>query len=50
MEDVKRGRGRPKGTGDDDSGPLMMVARDLVDNPKIKPTTAMKAVLRTRRD
>jgi 2-succinyl-5-enolpyruvyl-6-hydroxy-3-cyclohexene-1-carboxylate synthase len=38
----KRSRGRPKGTGIDDEHHLIAVAVILLDNPKMKPTTAMR--------
>lgn len=47
MVDVARSRGRPKGSGKNDSGPLMMVAGLMVDDPKLMPTTAMRRVLRS---
>ncbi len=44
-DDVKRPRGRPKGTGKDDSIMLAKVA-DMVIAENIRPTTAMKRQLR----
>lgn len=38
--------GRPKGTGADDRKELAAVADILVRNPDVRPTTAMKLVLR----
>jgi hypothetical protein len=37
-------RGRPKGTGLDDAGPLAAIAEMIAANPGMKPTTAIKAV------
>lgn len=44
-EPLKRSRGRPKGSGKDDSTLLAAVA-DLLLTESIKPTTAMKRVIR----
>jgi len=37
-------RGRPKGTGLDDAGPLAAIAELMAANPGMKPTTAIKAL------
>jgi hypothetical protein len=37
-------RGRPKGTGLDDAGPLAAIAELIAANPGMKPTTAIKAL------
>lgn len=37
-------RGRPKGTGLDDAGPLAAITEMIAANPGMKPTTAIKAV------
>ncbi len=37
-------RGRPKGTGLDDAGPLAAIAELIGANPGMKPTTAIKAL------
>jgi hypothetical protein len=37
-------RGRPKGTGLDDAGPLAAIAEMISANPGMKPTTAIKAI------
>ena len=41
-DDTNRPRGRPKGSGKDDSAALDRIADLLVANPTLKPTTAMK--------
>lgn len=38
----RRGRGRPKGTGIDDSGFLRLISRKLYENPKLTVTGAIK--------
>lgn len=43
-------RGRPRGTGKNDTPYLMQVAEFMVADPKLKPTTAMKRVIATRRE
>jgi len=45
MSTNKRGRGRPPGTGLDDSPTLRKVADLIAANPSLKPTTAIKRVL-----
>jgi hypothetical protein len=42
---IKRGRGRPPGTGLNDDPTLNKVADVLLANPRMKPTTAMARVL-----
>lgn len=37
-------RGRPKGSGLDDAGPLAAIAELIAANPGMKPTTAIKAL------
>jgi hypothetical protein len=41
----KRGRGRPIGTGKDDSSTLSRVADLIAANPALRPTTAIKRVV-----
>jgi hypothetical protein len=48
MSDAKRPRGRPRGTGKDDTTYLQQVAGLLVRDPTLKPTTAMKRVMASR--
>lgn len=43
-------RGRPRGTGKNDTPYLAQVAEFMVVDPKLKPTTAMKRVIATRRN
>jgi hypothetical protein len=50
MSIENRPRGRPRGTGKDDSLPLTEVADLLVANPLLKPTTAMKRVMQGGKD
>ena len=45
MSSTKRTRGRPRGTGLDDSSTLRKVADMLAADPSIKPTTAIKRAL-----
>lgn len=45
MSSTKRSRGRPRGTGLDDSPTLRKVADMLAADPSIKPTTAIKRTL-----
>jgi len=45
-----RVRGRPRGTGKNDSPHLAQVADLLVRDATLKPTTAMKCVMATRKD
>ncbi|WP_153005432.1 hypothetical protein [Aureimonas ureilytica] len=45
MSNVKRARGRPKGTGKDDSVPLNKVADKLLASPGMTPSAAMKQVI-----
>ncbi|MGA2999901.1 hypothetical protein [Bradyrhizobium sp.] len=49
-EVTKRGRGRPAGTGKADQPHLARVADLLVADSSLKPTSAMKQVLRTGSD
>jgi hypothetical protein len=46
----KRQRGRPCGSGKDDSAPLAKVADLMVRESSLKATTAMKRVVRGRHD
>ncbi|EJN16284.1 hypothetical protein PMI42_00119 [Bradyrhizobium sp. YR681] len=48
MADVKRGR--PKGSGKTDGPTLDLVANAIVRDPKLKPTTAMLRIIRSRTD
>jgi hypothetical protein len=50
MTTQKRTRGRPRGSGKDDSPYLARVAQLLLRDPSLRPTTAMKRVLATRKD
>jgi len=50
MTSPKRLRGRPRGSGKDDNHALTLVANYLVRDASLKPTTAMKRVLRTRKE
>ena len=50
MASDKRPRGRPPGEGKKDSRYLMQVADLLVRDPSLKPTTAMKRVMCSRKD
>lgn len=45
MSSNKRGRGRPRGTGLDDSATLKKMADMIVANPALRPTTAIKRAL-----
>jgi hypothetical protein len=49
-EQVKRRRGRPPGEGKNDTPHLVKVADLLTANGRLKPTTAMRMVLRSRND
>lgn len=44
MLEEKARRGRPKGSGIDDSARLDTIARLLAENPSLKPTTAIKSI------
>ncbi len=44
MTPAKAQRGRPKGSGIDDKQRLVEIARCVRANPKLKPTTAIKAI------
>jgi hypothetical protein len=50
MCNEKRPRGRPRGSGKDDSSVLARVADYLLSDTSLKPTTAMKRVMASRRD
>lgn len=50
MTSEKRRRGRPCGTGKDDTPHLRRVADLLVESPEMTATSAMKQVLRTVKD
>jgi hypothetical protein len=50
MTTEKRSRGRPVGSGKKDGGYLARVADELLANPKLKPTTAIKHVIYNRAD
>lgn len=45
MSSIKRSRGRPRGTGLDDTRTMSRVADMLVANSSLKPTTAIKSAL-----
>jgi hypothetical protein len=42
---MKRSRGRPRGTGEDDEAALAAIADLLIANSALKATTAMKRLL-----
>lgn len=44
MSDTRAPRGRPKGSGIDDSQRLDAIARLIASNPQLKPTTAIRAI------
>lgn len=44
MSAIKHGRGRPKGSGLDDSAQLQAIRKLLAADPALKPTTAIKKV------
>lgn len=44
MSERKSRRGRPKGTGIDDTSRLLAIAALLAENPDLKPTTAIKSI------
>ena len=46
----KRMRGRPQGSGKKDDQALLCVARKMVRDASLKPTTAMKHVIGERKD
>jgi hypothetical protein len=50
MSEDKRSRGRPRGSGKDDSTIMTQIANILVRNPSLKPTTAMRKILLTQED
>jgi hypothetical protein len=50
MADMKRTPGRPKGSGKKDGQTLASVADKLVRNPKLRPTAAMRLVIKGRSD
>ncbi len=50
MADIKRSAGRPKGSGKNDGPTLAKVADLSAKNPKLRATTAMKQVIKTRSD
>jgi hypothetical protein len=50
MSTEKRPRGRPRGTGKNDTPHLAQVADLIVREPSFKPTTAMKRVMQSRKD
>jgi len=50
MSNHKRPRGRPRGTGKNDSPYLALVADILIREPSLKPTTAMKRIIMMRYD
>jgi hypothetical protein len=47
---TRRPRGRPKGTGTDDSVALRKIADLLVENPRLKPMTAMRQIAQPAND
>jgi hypothetical protein len=50
MLDDKRSRGRPRGSGIDDTVIMARIADILVRNPALKPTTAMRNILIAQED
>lgn len=42
MSTKKTRRGRPKGSGIDDSAPLLQIAALMAEDPDLKPTTAIR--------
>jgi hypothetical protein len=50
MNAQKRKRGRPLGSGKNDELTLMQTAQLMVADTTLKPTTAMRQVMRTRKD
>lgn len=50
MTNVKRQRGRPRGSGKDDTPYLIRTADLLVRNPSMKPTAAMNHLIKKRKD
>jgi hypothetical protein len=44
MQQIKPQRGRPKGSGIDDTSRLRQIAALMATDPKIRPTTAIKAI------
>lgn len=50
MTHQKRPRGRPAGTGKNDKPYLLEVAEFLINDPKLKPTGAMRQVIRNHAD
>lgn len=50
MSTEKRSRGRPVGSGKNDAGHLSRIADELLADPKLKPTTAIKRVIYQRSD
>lgn len=44
MQQTKPQRGRPKGSGIDDSARLRQIAAVMASDPRIRPTTAIKAI------
>jgi hypothetical protein len=46
MKNLKRGRGRPIGSGIRDDRALALVADKIIANPRLKPSTSMRQVLR----
>ena len=44
MTQTKAARGRPKGSGINDQAKLLEIARVICSNPRMKPTTAIKAI------
>jgi hypothetical protein len=50
MTEMKRGRGRPEGSGKNDLQALASVADLLVKKPKLTPTAAMRHIISGRSD
>lgn len=47
---TKRRRGRPQGSGKDDSGALRKLTAFILDHPSVKPMTAIKTICRRPSD
>ena len=49
-QDVKRRRGRPRGSGKPDGSTLQQVAELLAEDLRLRPTTAIKRLIGTKND
>jgi hypothetical protein len=50
IQDVKRRRGRPRGSGKPDGSTLQLVAELLAEDLRLRPTTAIKRLIGTKND